>query len=179
MFFAVLLLLLAVGGRWACSWVCPMGFIQDLMHRIPFGKKLSRLPGERHLRKIKYVLLGALCLLIPLGIIPGALNGASRLAVKLVGFSTVFLLAIPVYRPFCKYLCPFGVVLGAFNKVSVGRLEVTDSCNKCGLCRRKCPMDLTPYAAPNHMECICCGACMKCCPRGAIQPHTPGGKEHK
>ncbi len=179
MFFAVLLLLLAVGGRWACSWVCPMGFIQDLMHRIPFGKKFSRLPGERHLRKIKYVLLGALSLLIPLGIIPGALNGASRLAVKLVGFSTVFLLSIPVYRPFCKYLCPFGVVLGAFNKVSVGRLEVTDSCNKCGLCRRKCPMDLTPYVDPNHMECIRCGACMKCCPRGVIQSHTPGGKEHK
>lgn len=139
MFFAVLLLLLAVGGRWACSWVCPMGFIQDLMHRIPFGKKFSKLPGERHLRKIKYILLGALCLLIPLGIIPGALTGASRLAVKLVGFSTVFLLSIPVYRPFCKYLCPFGVVLGAFNKVSVGRLEVTDFCNKCGLCRRKVP----------------------------------------
>ena len=179
MFFAALLLLLAVGGRWACSWVCPMGFIQDLMHRIPFGKKFSKLPGERHLRKIKYVLLGALCLLIPLGIIPGALTGASRLAVKLVGFSTVFLLSIPVYRPFCKYLCPFGVVLGAFNKVSVGRLEVTDSCNKCGLCRRKCPMDLAPYADPNHMECIRCGACMKSCPRGAIQTHTPGGKEHK
>ena len=156
-----------------------MGLIQDLMHHIPFGKKFSNLPGERYLRKLKYILLGTLCLLIPLGILPGALSGTGRLVVKLVGFSAVFLLSIPVYRPFCKYLCPFGVVLGAFNKVAVGRLEVTGSCNKCGLCRRKCPMGLVPYADPNHMECIRCGACMKCCPRGAIQTHTPSGKDHK
>lgn len=62
--------------------------------------------------------------------------GGAKIFVKLFGFSTVFLMSLFVFRPFCKYFCPFGVFLGLFNKISPFRYKVDSSCNKCGLCRK-------------------------------------------
>ena len=53
MLFIVILLILAIGGRWACSTICPLGIIEELIFNIP--KKWTKLPYEAYLRKIKYV----------------------------------------------------------------------------------------------------------------------------
>ncbi len=55
MLFIVILLILAIGGRWACSTICPLGIIEELIFNIPFPKKWTKLPYEAYLRKIKYV----------------------------------------------------------------------------------------------------------------------------
>ncbi|MBS5091264.1 MAG: 4Fe-4S binding protein [Blautia hansenii] len=91
------------------------------------------------------------------------------LFLKLFGFTTVFLLSLFIYRPFCKYFCPFGVFLGFFNKLSPLRYQIDASCNKCGLCKRKCKMGLVPFESPNNMECIRCGQCLHTCPRKALK----------
>ena len=56
MVFIVIFLVLAIGGRWACSAICPLGIIQEVIFQIPFPKKLLQLPYEKYLRKIKYIL---------------------------------------------------------------------------------------------------------------------------
>ena len=41
----------AVLGRFVCGWLCPFGLVQDLLHKIPFPKKLKRLPGDAAWRR--------------------------------------------------------------------------------------------------------------------------------
>ena len=152
MLFIVILLILAIGGRWACSTICPLGIIEELIFKIPFPKKWTKLPYEAYLRKIKYVVFFALLVLIPLVFLPNkeSWSGASLL-IKVFGFTTVFLLSLFIYRPFCKYLCPFGVFLGFFNRISPFRYRKEPSCNHCGLCKRKCKMGLDPDNLPEKI----------------------------
>lgn len=170
MLFLVILLVLAIGGRWACGRICPLGILEDLIFKIPFPKKYRSLPWDRQLRKLKYVLFVLLVVLIPTLFLPNREAWKpGLLAVKLLGFSTIFLLSLVIKRPFCKYLCPFGVFLGFFNKCSPYRYKADASCNRCGLCKKVCPMGLTPYADPNAMDCIRCGACLDKCPKKALR----------
>lgn len=66
MVFIVIFLVLAIGGRWACSAICPLGIIQEVIFQIPFLKKLLQLPYEKCLRKIKYIVFLHYCFLFPL-----------------------------------------------------------------------------------------------------------------
>ena len=56
----------AVLGRFVCGWLCPFGLVQDLIYKIPAPKKLRRLPGDRGLVMLRYLLLALLCILLPL-----------------------------------------------------------------------------------------------------------------
>lgn len=79
------------------------------------------------------------------------------------------LLAIVVYRPFCKYICPLGAVYSVFNPISVFRYRVdAHKCVHCGACAKVCKMQVDPVQNANHPECIRCGQCKKACPKGAI-----------
>ena len=103
--------------------------------------------------KIKYIIFIALIILVPVSIMQDkSIFGDAKIFVKLFGFGTVFLMSLFVFRPFCKYFCPFGVFLGLFNKISPFRYNVDSSCNKCELCRKKCKMGIKPYENPNSVE---------------------------
>ena len=56
----------AVFGRFVCGWLCPFGLIQDLLYKIPFVRKWKRLPGERGLRLLRYVILMGFVVLLPI-----------------------------------------------------------------------------------------------------------------
>ncbi len=90
--------LMAVGavlGRFVCGFLCPFGLVQDLLYRIPLPgkkKKGKLLPGDRVLRKARYVLLVVFCLLLPMA------------AVDVVGQGSPW---------FCQYVCPSGTLLGS------------------------------------------------------------------
>jgi polyferredoxin len=89
---------------------------------------------------------------------------------KLFLMIAILLACIPVYRFFCKTLCPLGAIYGILNKVSFYRLTVDDTkCIHCGKCARVCPMDVDPTKAPQSVECIRCGTCAAACPTGAIK----------
>lgn len=169
MWFIILLCVLAIGGRWTCYRICPLGIIQEIIFKNPFLKKYTKLPYEEYLTKIKYIIFILLVILIPTLFMPNKENWKDAfLFIKLFGFTTVFILALFIYRPFCKYFCPFGVFLGFFNKISPFRYKVEENCNSCTLCKNKCKMNVEPYKNPNSMECIRCGECIKKCPRKAI-----------
>lgn len=72
-----------------------------------------------------------------------------------------------VYRAFCRFLCPLGAIYGFFCRIALLGVKVDpDLCTNCGLCVRKCPMDVRRVG--DH-ECIHCGACIGECPTKAIR----------
>ena len=119
-------------------------------------------------------------LICPAGTLEGGLplvllNKSMRSAVgwlyiwKNVILVITIILAIMIYRPFCKYICPLGAFYSVFNKVSVFRYRVDqDKCVHCGKCAKVCQMEIDPVENPNSTECIRCGRCKKVCPMQAI-----------
>ncbi len=88
---------------------------------------------------------------------------------KMILLFVIIVLALWVYRPFCKYICPLGAVYGLFNPIAFYRYQVNAAtCTKCGKCQKACKMDIKVWEEPNSAECIRCGDCVKACPESAI-----------
>ena len=87
----VLMLFGVICGRVLCGFLCPFGFVQDLLHKIPVKKVQVPKRLDRPLRRVKYAVLAVLVVLLPL------------LAVNDYGLA-------PPY--FCKLLCPAGTLEG-------------------------------------------------------------------
>ena len=196
-----LILLGVLLGRFICGFLCPFGWFQELLHKIP-TKKLST-KKLKPLTYLKYAVLLVMVVLLPAflvndvgmgdpffckyicpaGILEGGIplslvNGSIRssLGVLFTWKSCVLLglivLAVFFYRPFCKWVCPLGAFYALFNKISFFRLAVDkDKCTACGACSRACQMDVDVFRQPNHTECIRCGDCISACPRGAVTVH--------
>lgn len=95
-----LILVGAVVGRLVCGWLCPFGLVQELLHKIPFPKKLRTFPGDRLLRKLKYVILLIFVILLPMFLVDAWGQGQPW---------------------FCKLLCPAGTLEGGVPLVLMNR----------------------------------------------------------
>lgn len=193
-----LILLGVLLGRFVCGFLCPFGWLQELLHKIP-GKKLST-KRLKALTYIKYVVLLFAVVLLPVLVVndlgmgdpffckyicpQGVLEGAIPLAAanagirsalghlftwKLAVLIAVVVLSVLFYRPFCKWICPLGAFYALMNRVSLLGIRV-DACKcvSCGKCSKVCQMDVDVVRAPNHAECIRCGKCIGVCPVDAI-----------
>lgn len=88
---------------------------------------------------------------------------------KSILLTLIIVLSIKYFRPFCKYLCPLGLIYGFFNKIAAYRFEIDiEKCIKCSKCAKACPMEIETYKSPNSIECIRCGKCREVCPTEAI-----------
>ena len=193
-----LILLGVLLGRFICGFLCPFGWFQELLHKIP-TKKLST-KKLKPLTYLKYAVLLVMVFLLPAflvndvgmgdpffckyicpqGVLEGAIplslgNTAIRSALgtlfsfKCLILITVVVLSILFYRPFCKWICPLGAIYSLFNKISFLRIKVDSSrCVGCDQCSKACKMDVEVCKTPDHPECIRCGACIKACPKAAI-----------
>ena len=194
----ILILLGVLLGRFICGFLCPFGWFQELLHKIPFKKFSTK--KLKPLRYIKYGVLLIFVILLPLlvtnslgmgnpffckyicpqGVLEGAIplsiaNASIRAALgKLFTWKfgiliTFVILSLMFYRPFCKWICPLGAIYALCNKVSFLQMKVDeDKCVSCGKCERACKMDVDVTKHPNHTECIRCGMCIKECPTEAI-----------
>lgn len=185
-------------GRFICGFLCPFGWLQELLHKIPVPKLSTR--KLKPLRYLKYVILAVFVIMLPLIVVnelgmgdpffckyicpAGILEGGIPLALADAGIRAglgglftwkscillgTALLAVFFYRPFCKWLCPLGAFYGLCNRISICRLQVDSGrCTACGACSRACRMDVDVFRTPNHAECIRCGDCAAACPHGAI-----------
>ena len=193
-----LILLGVLLGRFICGFLCPFGWFQELLHRIP-TKKLST-KRLKPLTYVKYaVLLGMVVLLpvlvtndvgmgdpffckylCPQGVLEGAIplsavNSGIRAALgvlfswKLGILSAIAVLSVLFYRPFCKWLCPLGAFYALLNRVSLLGMKVDrHKCVSCGKCAKACRMDVDVTKTPDHAECIRCGMCVRACPTNAV-----------
>ena len=194
-----LILLGVLLGRFICGFLCPFGWFQELLHKIPTKKFSTK--KLKCLTWIKYAVLLVTVFLLPalavddvgMGdpffckyICPqGVLEGAIPLSVVNSGirsalgalFAWKFSVLIAVaavsvlfYRPFCKWLCPLGAFYALLNKVSLFQMKVDKSkCVACGKCTEACKMAVDVTKTPNHTECIRCGMCVRACPANAVR----------
>lgn len=194
----ILILLGVLLGRFICGFLCPFGWLQELLHHIPSPKLSSK--RLKPLRYLKYAVLLVMVVLLPTVLVnelgmgdpifckylcpQGILEGAIPLALVNTGIrsalgalftwkaavlAAVILLSVLFWRPFCKWLCPLGAFYALFNRVSLFQMQVNSHrCVSCGKCANVCPMDVDITQNANHAECIRCGRCIKACPTEAI-----------
>ena len=90
----------ALIGRGVCGYLCPFGLMQDLLHKIPFVKKIETFKGDRALRKAKYLILLVFVILLPLFL------------VDIIGQGAPY---------FCKLICPVGMMEGGIPLVLMNK----------------------------------------------------------
>ena len=174
----------AIFGRFVCGFLCPFGLVQELLHKIPFPKKLRTLPGERFLRKLKYVILAVFVILLPLVVLDITGHGEPW---------------------FCKYICPSGMLFGGLPLVASNpplqaalgflfrwKLLILAAVILLSLmiyrpfCRYLCPLGaiygffnknaLLRYTL-DRQSCISCDKCSKACPMAIDVRKDPNSME--
>ena len=94
--FGLISLFGVIFGRFICGFLCPFGLIQDLLFKIPFVKKISKLKGEKILRLLKFLILAVFVIILPMFVI------------DITGLGKPW---------FCKYICPVGTLEGGIPLV--------------------------------------------------------------
>jgi polyferredoxin len=192
--FIAIGLLIAVGalfGSLICGWVCPFGFLQDLVGKIP----TPRFDLPKWTSYLRYVMLIAtvlaipyffgeehvlfVCRICPAGALEAALPNmvgqavagkeiiwpnALKLAILILFLIAIFFMR----RPWCRLLCPLGAMFSLFNRVSAFFLRFNASeCTCCERCHKLCEYGIEPERTPNALRCVRCLECIGCKP-GAL-----------
>ncbi len=171
------LLIGTVLGRVVCGFLCPFGLIQELLHKIPFFKKIKTFRLDKPLRMLKYGILLVFVILLPLFVVDAAGSGSPW---------------------FCKLICPAGTLEGGLPLVlsnaslrevvgflfhwKVAILIVTVVLSILifrPFCKYICPLGAI-YALFNRVsiyryqvsaeKCVGCGKCEQVCPM-QVNPH--------
>jgi NosR/NirI family nitrous oxide reductase transcriptional regulator len=145
LFFALPLVFALFYGRTFCAAVCPLGAIQDavVLKPVDVPDWLSSLLGI-----LPYVYLGLAVLFAATGAgfvicqydpFVGFFRFGADFNMVILGMS-MLLLGTVVARPYCRYLCPYGVLLNWMSRLSKRHVRITpDECNNCRLCEESCP----------------------------------------
>lgn len=177
---AMLVILLAavwVSNKSICGWACQLGLLQDLLHRANLPKWEPPFWLSNAVRIVAFLgLLAGLVLagMDWIGVIDPFLVFSFNITWAIGLFSAVLLIAaLFVYRPWCRFLCPFGLVGWLLEQVSLMRPRIDrDVCKECQLCVKACPsgaMGDFYDDARIHADCFACGACIEACPQqGAL-----------
>jgi polyferredoxin len=173
------LLLAVLFGPVFCGWVCPMGTAQEwvswLGKRV-FGRRFNTFIPARFDRGLRYLRYAMLAWVLYMTAMTGKLAfeavdpyyamfnlWSSELAIGgAVVLAAVLVASLFVERPFCKYACPYGAVLGIFNLFRVFSIKRNPAtCIDCKLCDKACPMNIvvSGKGAIRDHQCI---TCMKC-----------------
>ncbi|MGB8063797.1 MAG: 4Fe-4S binding protein [Candidatus Sulfotelmatobacter sp.] len=181
-----------------CSWLCPVGTLSEFLWRA--GRRILRrnfsLPRwlDLPLRSLKYVLLGFFVWAVgnmsadaveefmrsPYGVIADVrmlnffryVGGTAAVILALLVVASVL-----VQNFWCRYLCPYGALLGIASLLSPFRIRRSaDACIDCAKCAKACPsaLPVDKLVSIKSAECTGCLECIAVCPaEGALQMALP------
>lgn len=176
-------------GKAFCSWLCPVGFLSELIG--DFGEKIFK--KKIHLTKfldiplrgLKYLLLAffiyAIFFLMSELAIKAFLDSSYNLVsdikmwyffadisrFSLIVISILFLLSVVIRNFWCRYLCPYGALLGLISFLSPNKIKRNPvSCIDCGKCAKACPSKIKVDNVITVLsdECTSCFNCVDACP---------------
>jgi len=167
-----------VGAKAFCGWVCPIGALQELVHRIP---GLKRVRVSFLLSNIIRVALFALFLQVAFiwkelsydYFNPFELLHWHDMGALMVWGPALAVLAASlfIYRPFCSFVCPLGLITWLAELVAPGRIRVSSACTNCGSCIAATSCQTMPALVERSKtppDCFACGDCLDTCPEDAI-----------
>ncbi len=187
----ILLAILAVSlllKKAFCSWLCPIGTLSEslwMLGRKLFGRNLT-LPRwlDYPLRSLKYILMGFFVWSVAAmdagdlaNFIYSPYNkvadikmylffaGIGGAALWTIAFLILFSMVIKNF--WCRFLCPYGALLGIASFLSPLKITRTaSSCIDCRLCTKACPAGINVHSATRVRsdECMSCLACVEACP---------------
>ena len=180
-----------------CGWVCPLGTVQEWVSK--WGRKLFRrrfnhfVPPriDNILRYARYIVL---VWVLYVTAVSGKLifsdydpyfalfnfwsGEVAWQAFVILGLTLS--LSLFVERPWCKYACPYGAVLGLSNLFRAFKIHRAEStCKADGACSILCPMNISvdSVTAVGDHQCISCLECTSeaVCPVAQTVIFSTGG----
>jgi len=184
LFAALILCFLA--NKIACGWACQLGALQDLIFRLNRNKKDTK--GIITQYKVPFAISNTVRIIFFLAVTVGFLafttdiftpvdpfnifNPTTLSVSALIIVAAVAIAALFVYRPWCYFFCPFGLVTWIIEKFSLNKIRVNhDTCTSCQLCHKACPshtMEAILNQKKTVPDCFMCGTCIQACPNGSI-----------
>ena len=174
--FSIFLALTLVFGRIFCGYVCPAGAVQELASMKRFKSKLDYNKEYRKSKDyIRWVFFGIYIIFSMIWGLEGTLfmnpiNGflifwtpsnlmiiAAFILLLIVIFASFF-----IYRPYCRYFCPFGALACLLGKISPLKIRRTTACIECGICEKICPTS-EGFKYSVKGECYFCNRCIEFC----------------
>ena len=192
---AVFLILVLAANKYICTWGCQVGTLQDFIFRLNRDPKDRKgifrqfKPSFLLTNTIRVVFLGVFVLVAFLWKMdfiefidpfktynPGKIALAGGIFIGVLSVASLF-----VYRPWCHFFCPFGLVGWIVEKKSLFKIKVNyDTCTACGTCTKACPstvMDAILKQDRVTPDCFSCATCIESCPTDSI--HFAAGKRSK
>lgn len=169
-------------GRVWCGWLCHLGALQELIFKSP---KLSLLQSSKAQKILKIILISVFVLWIlqllimrsnlyctidpfkaAFNLYSTSLTGWILLGILLIG-------SVLIYRPFCRTICPVGLVLGWISYIpGAKKLNKNDHCINCKSCNNDCDYRAMIYenktTTLRNEDCILCGECISDCKKNAL-----------
>jgi polyferredoxin len=184
--FGVFLLLVIVANKFICSWGCQLGTLQDAIFRLNRDKQDRK--GLIRQFKVPFVISNSVRIAFFAAIVAFAFLWATDVVEgidpfkifkpRVLGWAgavfvgATLVLSLFTWRPWCHFLCPFGLVGWAAEKISVFKVHVDyDKCVACGVCEKACPSTVMGAILRRDRvipDCFSCGTCMETCPAKAI-----------
>jgi polyferredoxin len=180
--FAGLIPLTYLFGRVYCGWICHLGALQEFIFRNSSFRLFQTEAAQKIMRVIRIVALFALLTQL---LITGTnlykridpfttiYNFHSASVIGWILATIVILTSFFVYRPFCKTICPVGLMLGWISKIpGASVLAVRHNCISCVKCSKGCNIKAITHDARisvlDNQECIRCGECLHQCVKDSL-----------
>lgn len=184
----VFLLTVLLANKFICSWGCQLGVLQDLIFRLGRNPKDTR-SGALPQVKIPFLVTNSVRvaflatftlasfawgmeLIEPID--PFRVFKPMSLTLVAAGFIALLLISsLFVYRPWCHFACPFGLVGWLVEKLSIHKIHVDyEACISCEACAKACPSTVMEAILKRQSrgipDCFSCGTCINVCPSDAI-----------